>query len=112
MPQKRHFLFMAYYTYILKSKIKDRLYIGSCSDLTKRLEHHNLGHSKSTKGYIPWEIVYFEEYKTKSESIKREYALKKLKSKEKLIELIECYDISGGRPESREVSSIPHNKTL
>jgi len=61
MPVKsRHFSFMAYYTYILKSKIKDRFYVGSCADLTKRLEHHNLGHSRSTKAYVPWEIIYSE----------------------------------------------------
>jgi len=66
---------MAYYTYILKSKIKDRYYIGSCSDLNKRIENHNLGHSRSTRGYIPWEIIYNEEYKTKTKAIKREYVL-------------------------------------
>ena len=86
--KSRAFAFMAYYTYIIKSKIKDRYYIGSCSDLTKRLENHNLGHSRSTKGYIPWEIVYFEEYENKSDALKREYALKRLKNKEKLNEII------------------------
>ncbi len=60
-----------HYTYILKSKIKDTFYIGSCEDLVKRLERHNLGNSRSTKAYIPWEVVYFEEYPTKSEAIKR-----------------------------------------
>jgi len=79
---------MSYYTYILKSKIKDRLYIGSCSDLTKRLEHHNLGHSRSTKLYIPWEIIYHEEYKSKSDALKREYALKKIKNKVTLWKII------------------------
>ncbi len=79
---------MAYYTYIIKSKIKDRLYIGSCSDLTKRLENHNLGHSRSTKGFIPWEIIYFEEYETKSDAIRREYALKRIKNKETIYKII------------------------
>ncbi len=85
-----------YYTYIIKSKTKDRLYIGSCSDLESRLEHHNLGHSRSTKGYIPWEIVYYEEYETKTEAIKREYELKKMKNKKYLVWLI---NNSGGRPD-------------
>ena len=88
MPQKRHFLFMAYYTYILKSKIKDRLYIGSCSDLTKRLEHHNLGHSRSTKAYIPWEVVYYEEYSEKTDALKREYTMKRIKNKKTLLKII------------------------
>lgn len=73
---------MPHYTYILKSKIKDRFYIGSCSDLEKRLEHHNLGHSRSTKAYIPWEIIYFEKYNTKAKVLKRESALKRIKNDE------------------------------
>ena len=68
----RHYLFM-YYTYIIKSKIKDRLYLGHCRDLEERLKLHNSGNSRSTKAYIPWEIVYVEEYSTKSEAMKREY---------------------------------------
>jgi putative endonuclease len=83
---------MPYYTYILKSQIKERFYIGSCSDLEKRLEHHNLGHSRSTKAFIPWEIVHFEKYNTKTEAIKREYALKRIKSK-KTLEKIICGEI-------------------
>jgi putative endonuclease len=89
MPMKSwHFSFMAYYTYILKSKIKDKYYIGYCEDLTKRLEKHNSGNSRSTKSYIPWEIVYYEEYSTKSEAIKREYALKRIRNKEVLLKII------------------------
>jgi len=58
---------MPHFTYILKSKIVNKFYIGSCSNLEKRLEHHNSGHNRSTKPYIPWEIIYSEEYGTKSE---------------------------------------------
>ncbi len=79
---------MKYCTYILKSKIKDRYYIGYCHDLNLRLERHNSGNSRSTKTYIPWEIIYFEEYQTKSEAIKREYALKRTKNKETLEKII------------------------
>jgi putative endonuclease len=78
---------MPYFTYIIKSKIKERYNIGSCSELNKRLEHHNSGHTKSTKAYIPWEIVYYEEYNTKSEAIKREYALKRIRNREVLLKI-------------------------
>ncbi|MCE1165840.1 MAG: GIY-YIG nuclease family protein [Bacteroidetes bacterium] len=89
---------MPFFTYILKSKIVDRNYIGSCSDLSKRLDKHNNGNSRSTKAFIPWEIVYFEEYATKSEALKREYALKRMKNKNYIKWLIEKYN-SGGRPD-------------
>ena len=67
-----------YYTYILKSKIKDRFYIGHCSDLEKRLKKHNNGNRISTKAYVPWEKVYLKEFETRSEAMKREYALKRI----------------------------------
>ena len=77
-----------YYTYILKSKIKYRYYIGHCAVLEERLKLHNNGNSKSTKAYIPWELVYSEEYETKSEAMKREYALKRIKNKSVLEKII------------------------
>ena len=79
---------MKYYTYILKSKIKDKYYIGSCHDLNLRLELHNSGNSRSTKAFLPWEVIYFEEFETKSDAIKREYSLKRIKNKEALQKII------------------------
>jgi putative endonuclease len=84
-----------YYTYILKSKIKETYYIGSCSDLTIRLDRHNSGNSRSTKAFIPWEIVYYEQYDNKMDAMKREYFIKKQKSKKYIENLIN----SKGRPD-------------
>jgi len=61
-----------YCAYVLKSDIDGRLYKGHTEDLKKRLIEHNRGKTKSTKGYIPWELVYFETFKTREESILRE----------------------------------------
>ena len=77
-----------YYTYILKSKVKDRYYIGHCLDPVKRLILHNSGRSISTKAYIPWELVYSEEFATRSEAMKREYALKRIKNRSVLEKII------------------------
>ena len=76
-----------YYTYILKSKITERYYISHTSDLEQRLRLHNEGNSAS-KAFIPWEEVYYEEYETKSEAMKREYYIKKMKSRKYINELI------------------------
>ena len=70
-----------YYTYIIKSKVKDRYYIGSSDNLERRLTLHNEGNTISTKAYIPWELIYFETFETKSEAMKRGKHLKKMKSK-------------------------------
>ncbi len=62
--------------YILESDKKNIFYIGSSSDVYKRLREHNSGGTKSTKPYRPWRIIYIEEYVTKSEARKREWYLK------------------------------------
>ena len=77
-----------YYTYILYSETKDRYYIGHTKDLKLRLQRHNEGWSKSTKSGIPWIVLYSEEYPTKSEAMKREYQIKRMKSRRYIEDLI------------------------
>jgi len=43
-----------------------------------RLKNHNLGKVGSTKSRTPFELIYFEEYETKSEASKREYFFKSI----------------------------------
>ena len=76
-----------YYTYILKSISSERYYIGQTSDLVLRLKRHNENLVKSTKNRGPWEIVYFEEYETRSEAMQRERYLKSLNSRKSIEEL-------------------------
>ncbi|AOZ99696.1 GIY-YIG nuclease family protein [Flavobacterium commune] len=63
---------MKYYVYVLESEIHGRLYKGQTSDIDKRIKEHNLGKTKSTKGYKPWRLVYFEVYETREEVLERE----------------------------------------
>ncbi|MFP4548366.1 MAG: GIY-YIG nuclease family protein [Fidelibacterota bacterium] len=77
-----------YYIYILYSHTKDRYYVGYTHDLELRLERHNDGWSRSTKNGIPWEIVYYEKYDTKSKAMKRENFIKRQKSRKYIEELI------------------------
>lgn len=46
------------------------------SDIERRLLEHNKGLSKSTKPYIPWTLVYKEEFKTSDAARAREKFLK------------------------------------
>jgi putative endonuclease len=50
--------------------------VGYTSNLSKRIQDHNLGLSKYTSRYIPWIVINNEEYSTRSEAIKREKYLK------------------------------------
>ena len=71
------------YTYILKCK-DDSLYTGWTNDLKKRITSHNAGQgAKYTKARRPVELVYYEEFQTREEAMKREYAIKQLSRKEK-----------------------------
>ncbi len=68
-----------FYVYILRSKKTKRYYIGHTEDLHRRVEQHNSGEVKSTKAYRPWEIIYTEEYETKSQAMRREKEIKSYK---------------------------------
>lgn len=65
-----------YYVYILKSKRDKKLYIGSTCDLRKRLYMHNAGLVFSTKYRRPFELIYYEAYKSEKDARKRESSLK------------------------------------
>ncbi|MFZ4592361.1 MAG: GIY-YIG nuclease family protein, partial [Ignavibacteria bacterium] len=65
-----------YYTYVLKSKKDNKLYIGQTSNLLRRIIDHNLGLVKSTKHRKPLYKVYHETFNTRSEAMKREKFLK------------------------------------
>lgn len=73
-----------YYVYILECCDKS-LYTGYTNHLEKRIKAHNEGKgAKYTKGRRPVSLVYFETFKTKSEALKREYAIKQFSRKKKL----------------------------
>jgi len=51
-----------FYTYVLKSKKDNNLYIGSTKNLKKRFQEHNSGLIRSTKSRVPFELIYYEVY--------------------------------------------------
>ena len=67
---------IVHYVYLLKSKIKETIYIGCTSDLRRRFKQHNSGENISTKKYKPWTLIYYEAYKSKSDAFMREKKLK------------------------------------
>ncbi len=65
-----------YYVYVLKSKKDGNLYTGSTNDLKRRLDEHNNGLVFSTKSRRPFELVYYEAYKSEKDARSRERNLK------------------------------------
>jgi putative endonuclease len=65
-----------FFVYLIKSKKDGLLYVGCTSNLTERIKKHNEGMVVSTKNRIPFELVYFEGYKSKEDAFRREHNLK------------------------------------
>ncbi len=61
-----------FYTYVLKSKKDDKLYIRTTSDLVKRIKQHNKGLVFSTRNRHPFQIIYFEACRNKDDAYRRE----------------------------------------
>ena len=70
---------MLYFVYILQSEKDGRYYIGSASDVNKRLKFHNAGLQRSTRHRIPFTLIYSEELPNKSTALKREKVIKSYK---------------------------------
>lgn len=68
-----------YHTYIIKSEIKDRYYVGSTGDIDARILMHNSGRNKSTKYGVPWVLIRAEEFETEQEAYGREMQIKSYK---------------------------------
>lgn len=77
------------YFYVLESfKKADLYYTGSCVNIESRVADHNRGNTTFTKKFIPWKLIYVEEYATLKEARQRERQIKKWKNKERIKALI------------------------
>ena len=66
-----------FYVYILKSKKDNSNYIGYTNDLKRRLVEHNNLENKSTKLKAPFNLIYYESYKSKADAKYREKNVKR-----------------------------------
>ena len=67
---------MIFVTYVLWSYKLQKRYVGSTSDLSRRLKEHNSGETPFTSRGCPWELIYQEEFQSNIEARKREIFLK------------------------------------
>ncbi len=65
-------LCMKGYLYILFSTKLNKYYIGSTTDIDRRLSEHNRGKEKFTRTGVPWEMKYKEEYSELIDARRRE----------------------------------------
>ena len=71
------------YTYIVQCK-DGSLYTGWTNNLEKRIKAHTEGKgAKYTKARRPVKLMYYEEFSSKEEAMRREYEIKHMSRKEK-----------------------------
>ena len=77
-----------WFVYVLKSLKDGKYYIGSTSDLKKRILQHNRGSNTSTKHRRPLELVYSGTYNTEEEAVARAFQIKRYKGGQAFKKLI------------------------
>jgi putative endonuclease len=65
-----------HYVYLLKSRVDGRTYVGLTGDLKRRFEEHNAGQNFSTAYRRPFDLIYYEAYRSEQDAREREKALK------------------------------------
>jgi len=70
---------MRAFVYILRSQTSGRYYIGSSSNLQRRLADHQRGNTPSTRRGGPWQLVYCEQCRDLRAARKREREIKRYK---------------------------------
>ena len=67
---------------MIRSEKDGRFYVGMSQNVERRLLEHNRGKTRSTKGYLPWELIFSECYGSRTEARQREKFLKAGSGKE------------------------------
>ena len=65
-----------YNVYVLQSLKLNSRYVGLTNNLDRRIEEHNSGRNRSTKGFLIWKLIHFEKFENRIEARKREKYLK------------------------------------
>ena len=61
-----------FYVYMLKSVKDGSLYVGYTDDLKRRFVEHNDRRNVSTKNKAPFQLVYYEAYRSRADARHRE----------------------------------------
>lgn len=73
-----------FHVYIIESTVTAKWYYGASSNLSTRLEHHNKGWNRSTKGRGPWRLIFDAPFDSWVEARKLEVQLKAMRNKSRI----------------------------
>ncbi len=77
-----------FFVYILESEKSHRYYTGQTENLDERVKRHNDGRNLSTKAHKPWNLIWWKEFDTRSEAIKVEREIKRIKKRTGIINYV------------------------
>jgi putative endonuclease len=76
-----------FHVYVLRSEKTGRRYVGSCEDLSARVDRHNSGKVRATKHGSPWRLLHSETLSTHNEAVRRELYYKTGRGRDALDQL-------------------------
>ncbi|MFH1561651.1 MAG: GIY-YIG nuclease family protein [Patescibacteria group bacterium] len=82
---------MFWYTYVLRCRKAEKLYVGFTGNLKRRLEQHKSGQVHSTKRLGNCELIFYEAFVSKEDAQRREKYLKTTKGKRTLKLMLKKY---------------------
>jgi len=106
---------MRFFVYILEAIESKKYYIGQTCNLEQRVRTHNSGRVKSSRPDAPWKLKWWKEYPSRSEAVKMEMKLKKLKKRTEVERFVRLNDFSGCGavgPEFVQSSALPTNSRI
>ncbi|MCR4283934.1 MAG: GIY-YIG nuclease family protein [Parcubacteria group bacterium] len=77
-----------YYTYAIKSEVRNYIYVGLTNNLDRRIKQHNDKKERTTRAYAPFRILFIEKFTTRTDARQKEKYLKSGAGKEYLKTLI------------------------
>jgi len=75
------------WVYAISSLTSNYIYVGMTIDLKQRIDRHNVGKERTTRPYIPFELIYDEKCENRVEARKRGKYWKSGVGKERLRKL-------------------------
>jgi putative endonuclease len=100
-----------HYVYVLQSLRDNGLYIGSTQDLKTRLRLHDEGAVRSTSPRRPFDLIFYEAYRSEYDAKRREIHLKSNKGRTTLKTMLKNFlQASEGPALYRAVQGSAHNR--
>lgn len=65
-----------HFVYVIKSEVRNYIYVGLSNDLDRRFAEHDSGNNKTTKPYAPFKLIYTERCESRQIARDREKYLK------------------------------------